>query len=117
MKLKNYRSGIIALVGLATINVANATDYSNMPTEQLLEMRSQARDMTTEDRDSYRNEMRIRSQSMTEDQKAELQQMRNQNRQGSGDGNGNQYRYDQSNSSGSYGSGYGSRQRGGGNYR
>ncbi len=50
MKQKNYRSGIIALIGFGVINVAVAADYSSMSTEELVEMRSQVRETTTEDR-------------------------------------------------------------------
>ena len=100
MKQKNYRNGIIALIGLGVINVAVAADYSSMSTEEMTQMRSQVRDMSAEDQNSYRNEMRSRVQSMSTDERASFQQM---NRQGSG--------------SGGYGSGYGSRQGGGGRNR
>ena len=104
MKQKYYRNGIIAIIGLGVINVAIAADYSDMSTEELVEMRSQAREMSTEDRDSYRSEMRSRMQSMSDEERANYQQMRAQGGQGSGDGGGKQHRYGQGN-----GSGYGSR--------
>ncbi len=114
MKQKNYRNGIIALIGFGVINVAVAADYSSMSTEELVEMRSQVRETTTEDRDSYRSEMRNRTQSMSEEERANYQQ---RSGQGSGDGAGKQNRNRQGNSSGSYGSGYSSRQGGGGKHR
>jgi len=110
MKQKNYRNGIIALIGLGVINVAVAADYSSMSTEEMTQMRSQVRDMSAEDQNSYRNEMRSRVQSMSTDDRASFQQM---NRQGSGSGSS----YGQSNGGGGYGSGYGSRQGGGGRNR
>ena len=110
MKQKNYRNGIIALIGLGVINVAIAADYSSMSTEELTQMRSQVREMSVEDQNSYRNEMRSRVQSMSTDERASFQQM---NRQGSGGGSS----HGQGNGSGGYGSGYGSRQGGGGRNR
>ena len=113
MKQKKYSSGIIALIGLGVINVAVAADYSTMSTEEMVNMRSQVREMSTEDQNSFRNEMRSRTQSMSEEDRANFQQMSGK---GSGGGSGNQNRYGQGNGGGRYGSGYGSRQ-GGGNYR
>ena len=113
MKQKKYSIGIIALSGLGVINTAIAADYSSMSTEELMDMRSQAREMSTEDQNSYRSEMRSRVQSMTDDERSSFQQSRGQ---GSGAGSGNQNRYRQG-GGGSYGSGYGSRQGGGGQYR
>ena len=106
MKQKNYRNGIIALIGLGVINVAVAADYSSMSTEEFAQTRSQVRDMSAEDQNNYRNEMRNRVQSMSTDERTSFQQM---NRQSSGSGN----HYGQGNSGGGYGSGYGSRQGGG----
>lgn len=113
MKQKKYSSGIIAVIGLGVINVAVAADYSTMSTEEMVNMRSQVREMSTEDQNSFRTEMHSRSQTMSEDERASFQQMRGQ---GSGGGSGSQNRYGQG-SGGSYGSGYGSRQGGGGKYR
>jgi hypothetical protein len=105
MKHKYYRNGIIALMGLAVINVAAAADYSGMSTEEMVQMRSQVRDMSSEDRNSFRNEMRSRVQSMSPEERASFQQTNRQNAgMGSGQGQG---------SGGGYGSGYGSRQGGG----
>ena len=114
MKQKKYRIGIIALIGLGVINAAVAADYSSVSTEELMNMRSQTRDMSTQDRDSYRSEMRSRAQSMSDDERSSFQQMGGQ---GSGGGSGSQNRYGQGSGGGSYGSGYGSRQGGGGKYR
>ena len=118
MKQKNFATTIIALITFAAINVATAADYSEMTTDELVNMRSQIGNMSTQDYDSYRSEMRSRVQSMSTDERASFQQANSGNRQGSGDGKGNQYRYGQGSSGGgSYGSGYGSRQGGGGKYR
>jgi len=106
MKQKYYRNGIIALMSLAVINVATAADYSSMSTEELLQMRSQVRDMSSEDRNSFRNEMRSRVQSMSAEERASFQQANRQAGMGSGKGSGQ-------GSGGGYGSGYGSRQGGG----
>ena len=116
MKQKKYRNTILALIGLGVINVAVAADYSAMSTEELMDMRSQSRDLLTEERDSYRSEMRSRVQSMSDDERSSFQQSRGQ---GSGGDSGSQNRYGQSSGGGggSYGSGYGSRQGGGGKYR
>ncbi len=114
MKQKNYRNGIIALIGFGVTNVAVAADYSSMSTEELMNMRSQTRDMSTQNRDSYRSEMRSRVQSMSDDERSSFQQSRGQ---GSGGGSGSQNRYGQGSGGGGYGSGYGSRQGGGGKYR
>jgi len=109
MKQKYYRNGIIALMGLAVINVATAADYSGMTTEEMVQMRSQVRDMSSEDQNSFRNEMRSRVQSMSPDERASFQQMNRQNAgQGQGQGQGSGM-----GSGGGYGSGYGSRQGGG----
>ncbi len=103
MKQKYYRNGIIALMGLAVINVATAADYSSMSTEELLQMRSQVRDMSSEDRNSFRNEMRSRVQAMSAEERASFQQANRQAGMGSGKGSGQ-------GTGGGYGSGYGSRQ-------
>ncbi|MDA3869707.1 MAG: hypothetical protein PF589_07130 [Gammaproteobacteria bacterium] len=116
MKQKKYRIGIIALIGLGVINTAVAADYSSMSTEELMNMRSQTRELSSEDQNSYRTEMRNRVQSMSDDERSSFQQMGGQD---SADGSSSQNRYGQGNSSGGggYGSGYGSRQGGGGKYR
>ncbi len=88
MNHKNFSRGLIALIGIGVINVAVATDYSSMSTEELMDMRSQARDMTTQDRDIFRSEMRGRVESMSDDERASFQQMR-----GQGSGAGKQHRY------------------------
>lgn len=105
MKQKYYRNGIIALMGLAVINVATAADYSSMSTEEMMQMRSQVRDMSSEDRNSFRNEMRSRVQAMSAEERASFQQANRQAGMGSGKGSGQ-------GTGGGYGSGYGSRQGG-----
>ena len=90
MKQNKYRSGIIALIGLGVINVAFAADYSSMSTDELMEIRSQAGSMSSEDRDSFRSEMQSRAQTMSDEERASFKQMRGQ---GSGNGSGKQHRY------------------------
>lgn len=89
MKHKKITSGIIALISLAVMNVAIAADYSSMSTEELVQMRSQIRDMSDEERNSFRNEMRSRVQSMSAEERARFQQANRQNSaKGSGAGYG-----------------------------
>lgn len=88
MNHKNFSKGIIALIVPGVINVAVATDYSSISTEELMDMRSQARDMTREDREIFRSEMQGRVASMSDDERASFQQMR-----GQGSGGGKQNRY------------------------
>ncbi|MBE9559640.1 MAG: hypothetical protein IMF15_02565 [Proteobacteria bacterium] len=90
MKQKKYTIGFIALMSLGMVNVAVATDYSSMSTEELMDMRSEVRDMSTDDRDIFRTEMSGRVQSMSDDERASFKQSRGQ---GSGNGGGKQYRY------------------------
>ena len=90
MKQKKITVGIIALLGLGLINVATAADYSSMSTDELMDMRSEVRDMSTEDRDIFRTEMQTRVQSMSDDERVSFKQSRGQ---GSGNGNGKRHRY------------------------
>ncbi len=98
MKLKYYRKVIIALIGLGVTHVATATDYSSLSTDELIQMRSQMRDLPAQEQASFRNEMRSRVQAMSSEERSSFQQ---KNRQGSGT------------RSGGYGSGYSNRQGGG----
>ncbi|MBT3206378.1 MAG: hypothetical protein HOM14_17870 [Gammaproteobacteria bacterium] len=90
MKFKKFKAGIITLIGLAVINTVAATDYSSMTTEELMDLRYQASELSAEDRESLRSEMRGRIQTMTDDERASFQSMRGQ---GSGSGGGKQHRY------------------------
>lgn len=129
-------AGILVLTA-GSISV-EAADYADLSNDDLVQMRSQAREMAPEDRESYRTEMQSRMQSMSSDERTLFREMNemggqgngsgkmNRYGQGSGDGSGNKYRHGQGNSDGSgnmyrygqgdnqsYGSGYGSRQGGG----
>ena len=104
--------------------MAVAEDYSSLTTEELVGLRSQARELAPEDRASYRTEMQKREQSMSSEERAlfrETNQLGGQqdgagkmNRygQGNSNGSGSMNRYGQGSSQG-YGSGYGSRSSGG----
>ena len=115
--------GIVVLTA-GSIGVATAEDYTNLSNDELVQMRSQIRELAPEDRENYRTEMQSRVQAMDSEERALFRSMNemsgqgkgtgNMNRygQGSSNGSGNKYRYGQSSSQG-YGSGYGSRQVGG----
>jgi len=90
MKQNKYRVAIVTLIGLGVINVAVATDYSSLSTDELMDMRSDVRELSTEDRDIFRTEMQVRVQSMSDDERASFRLSRGQ---GSGKGGGKQHRY------------------------
>ena len=116
-------AGVLALTA-GSVSWAEAADYENLSNDEMVQMRSQAREMVPEDRKSYRTEMQTRMQSMSSDERALYRDMNKTG--GPGDGAGKMNRYGQGNSNGSgnknrhgqgdnqaYGSGYGSRQGGG----
>ena len=116
-------TGVLALTA-GSVSWAEAADYENLSNDEMVQMRSQAREMAPEDREGYRAEMQNRVQSMSSDERALYREMNETGRQG--DGTGKMNRYGQGNSNGSgnknrhgqgdnqaYGSGYGSRQGGG----
>ena len=116
-------AGVLALTA-GSISWVEAAYYENLSNDELVQMRSQAREMAPEDREGYRAEMQNRVQSMSSDERALYREMNETGRQG--DGTGKMNRYGQGNSNGSgnknrhgqgdnqaYGSGYGSRQGGG----
>jgi len=130
-------AGVLALTA-GSISWAEAADYENLSNEEMVQMRSQAREMAPGDREGYRTEMQNRMQSMSSDERALYRDMNETGRQGGGagkmnrygqgnsNGSGNKNRHGQGNSNGSgnmnrygqgdnqaYGSGYGSRQGGG----
>ena len=136
--MRHYLNSVIGIVALTagSIGVATAEDYTNLSNDELVQIRSQVRELAPEDRESYRTEMQSRVQAMDSEERALFRSMNemggqgegtgnmnrygqgegtgNKNRygQGSSNGSGNKYRYGQSSSQG-YGSGYGSRQGGG----
>ena len=65
-----------------------ATDYSNMSTEEMMNLRGS---VPSEDRDAFRSEMRSRVQNMSDDERSSFMQNRPQG-QGSRDGSGSQMR-------------------------
>jgi hypothetical protein len=114
--------GMILNAGLAV--TATAQDYSGMSTEDMVQLRSQVRYMSTNDRAAYRTELQSREQNMSREEKNLYRNMnapgggvgsdtgRRQGK-GKGDGSGNKYRGSRSSSESGYGSGYESRQDGG----
>ena len=137
--MKNHLKTMAGVLALAAGSVSvEAADYTDLSNEEMVQMRSQAREMTPEGRESYRTEMQTRTRSMSSSEKALYRDLNasggqdgrsgNMHRygQGNGNGSGNKNRYGQGNSNGSssmnrygqgdsqgYGSGYGSRQGGG----
>ncbi len=86
--LCRYGAGLVITLGMAS--GAMAADYSSYTSEEMMQQRSQARDMSPEDRDTFRSEMQSRHQSMSAEERNRL---REQNRS-SGQGNygqGNRY--------------------------
>jgi hypothetical protein len=112
--MKKYLKTVagIMLFSAGTIS-AEAADYAGFSNEELVQQRSQVRQLAPEDRESYRTEMQSRMQSMSSDERALFRETNNMG--GQGDGSGKMNRYGRGDSQG-YGSGYGSRQ-GGGNGR
>ena len=137
--MKNCLKTVAGIMILAAGSVSvEAADYSDLSIDELVQQRSQVRELAPEDRESYSTEMQMRMQSMSSDERALFREMNNtggqgdgsgkMNRygQGGGSGSGNMHRYGQGDSNGSgnkhrygqdnsqgYGSGYGSRQGGG----
>ncbi|MEN8108601.1 MAG: hypothetical protein ABFS22_11415 [Pseudomonadota bacterium] len=137
--MKNCLKTVAGVMVLTAGSISiEAADYADLGIDELMQQRSQVRELAPEDRESYRTEMQSRMQSMSSDERALFREMNNMggqgdgsgkmNRygQGSGNGSGNKHRYGQGNSNGSgnmhrygqgdsqgYGSGYGSRQGGG----
>ena len=62
-------AGVLALTA-GSISWVEAADYENLSNDELVQMRSQAREMVPEDRKSYRTEMQTRMQSMSSDERA-----------------------------------------------
>ena len=73
--IRGYVAVMIIAFGL--VNDASAADYSTYTNEEMMQMRSQTRDMSSQDRDAFRSEMQSRQRSMTT---VERNQLREQNR-------------------------------------
>jgi hypothetical protein len=111
--------GAIALAGSATAQ--DATDYSALSTEQLIQMRSEVRNMSADEHTRFRAEMQSRARSMTPEQREQAGLgPRNAGGNGAGqglqtqkrDGTGNQDRAtDRARDGSRYGDGQGSRPR------
>ena len=90
MTLKTGRNVFIALIITNSFGAAMAADYSTLSTEEMMNMRSQIIQMSSEERDSFRTEMRTRMSSMTVEERSQFRQKR-----GHGDGSGQQHQYQQ----------------------
>ena len=110
------------MLNAGLIGTASAQEFGSMSTEDMVQLRSQVRYMSTNDRAAYRTELQSREQNMSREEK---NLYRNMNApgggigsdagkgKGSGDGSGNKYRGSRGSSESGYGSGYESRQGGG----
>jgi hypothetical protein len=87
MKLKINRNLIMGLLAAGVFTSTFAADYTTMTTEEMVNMRSQVRSMSSEEREGFRNEMRTRMKSMSAEERSQFQQMRGQG-QGGGMGQG-----------------------------
>ena len=130
-------AGVLALTA-GSISWVEAADHEKLSNDEPVQMRLQAREMKSEDRQSYRTDMQTRMQAMSSSERALYREMNGTSGQGNGDrklrrygqgnsnGSGNRNRHGQGNSNGSgsmnrysqsnnqgYGSGYDSRQGGG----
>ncbi len=114
------------MLNAGLIGAATAQDYIGMSTEDMVQLRSQVRYMSSNDRAAYRTELQSREQNMSKEEKNLYRNMnapgggigsdagkRQGKGKGSGDGSGNKYRGSRSSSESGYGSGYESRQDGG----
>ena len=112
--MKNLLKTVAGIMVLSAGSVSvQAADYADLSNDELVQQRSQVRELAPEDRESYRTEMQSRMQSMSSDERTLFRDMNNMggqgngsgqmNRygQGSGDGSGKKHRYGQGNSSGS----------------
>ncbi|MGD9582959.1 MAG: hypothetical protein AB7V26_04705 [Lysobacterales bacterium] len=61
--------GAIVFAGSAAAE--DATDYSALSNEQLIQLRSEVRNMSTDERARFRTEMQSRAQTMTPEQRTE----------------------------------------------
>ncbi len=101
--------GWIMALSAGFTGVAAAMDYSRLSNEEMVQMRSQVREMAPEERNDYRTEMQSRTRSMSSEERNLFRQMNgqgnsngNMNRYGqSGNSSGNRYRYGQGSGNGS----------------
>ena len=98
MKIKKRMQILLAgmVLGAGT-GLVMAEDYSAYSNEEMLQKRSEVRNMSEADRNAFRAEMQKRMQSMSEEERAQM-------RQGGGQGRG---RMDGSGSGGGRGMGMG----------
>ena len=133
MKYSLHILTLSMMLNTGLVATASAQDYGSMSTEDMVQLRSQVRYMSPNDRAAYRTELKSREQSMGKEEKNRYRNMNalggsegKRYGQGSGDGSGNKRRHGQGNTTGSgsmnrysqdasegYGSGYESRQGGG----
>jgi hypothetical protein len=112
------------MLNTGLIVTASARDFDSMSTEDMVQLRSQVRYMSTNDRAAYSSELESREQNMSREERNLYRNMNapgggigsdSDKRQGKGrgDGSGKKYTGSHSSSDGGYGSGYESRQGGG----
>ena len=112
--MKNCLQTVAGIMVLAAGSISvEAADYADLNIDELVQQRSQVRELAPEDRESYRTEMQSRMQSMSSDERTLFREMNNmggqgdgsgkmnRNGQGGGNGSGNMHRYGQGNSNGS----------------
>ena len=98
--MKNCLKTVAGIMVLAAGSISvEAADYSDLNIDELVQQRSQVRELAPEDRESYRTEMQSRMQSMSSDERALFRETNNMG--GQGDGSGQMNRYGQGNSNGS----------------
>ena len=90
--MKNVLKTVAGIMVLSAGSVSvQAADYSDFSNEELVQQRSQVRELAPEDRDSYRTEMQSRMQSMSSDERTLFRDLNNMDRQGNGSGQMNRY--------------------------
>ncbi len=105
MKQNFRRYGAGLMITLVLTSGAKAADYSSYTNEEMVQMRSQARDMSQQEHDAFRSDMQSRKQSMSSEERSRFRQQNGMsgqgnrygqsNRGGQGNGDGQNHRYGQ----------------------
>ena len=106
--MKNVLKAVTVIMVLAAgPTSAEAADHADLSTNELVQQRSQMRELAPDSHESYRAEMQSRMQSMNSDERALYRELNgsggqgtgakkmNRYGQGSGNGSGNIHRYGQ----------------------
>lgn len=107
MNMSELSKGLVMVFAIGATGNLPAADYSTLSAEELLQARTQNRDLSAEDRGTFRTEMQSRVQAMSTEEKALFQDMNRANRPSDGSG---QMQREGQRGSGGYGQGYASRQ-------